>query len=158
MANKYLLPVFKELYCYEFNYSDFDQRMEMQKAIYILQDMGVPVGDYGFRWYLHGPYSQALQDDMYYENGQPYAGLTLSDEYQNSIKKLYQIIHSSEKKSYSTSHWVECLASLHYLRENVLSFNASEDDVIKELERRKLHLNNHVANKAAYRLIEGLFS
>ena len=46
MANKYLLPVFNEIYGENFSYADFNQRMEMQKAIYLLQDMGVPVGDY----------------------------------------------------------------------------------------------------------------
>ena len=49
MANKYLLPIFKRLYGRDFSYGNFDQRLEMQKAVYLLQDMGVPVGDYGFR-------------------------------------------------------------------------------------------------------------
>ena len=34
MANKYLLPVFNEIYGEDFSYADFNQRMEMQKAIY----------------------------------------------------------------------------------------------------------------------------
>ena len=65
MANRSLLPVYKMLYGRNFHYGNFDQRLEMQKAVYLLQDMGVPIGDYGFRWYQHGPYSQNLQDDMY---------------------------------------------------------------------------------------------
>ncbi len=69
MANRSLLPVYKMLYGRNFYYGNFDQRLEMQKAVYLLQDMGVPIGDYGFRWYQHGPYSQNLQDDMYYEDG-----------------------------------------------------------------------------------------
>lgn len=31
MANKYLLPVFNEIYGENFSYADFNQRMEMQK-------------------------------------------------------------------------------------------------------------------------------
>lgn len=158
MANKYLLPVYENLYGHSFSYSNFDQRMEMQKAIYMLQDMGVPVGDYGFRWYLHGPYSQSLQDDMHYENGRQCISLTLPKEYTESIEKLRDVINSPKKGEYSTSHWVECLASLHYLHENVLNFNSSEDEIIKELERRKSHLNNHSTNQAAYCLVKGLFS
>ena len=158
MANRYLLPVYETLYGHEFRYSSFDQRMEMQKAIYLLQDMGVPVGDYGFRWYQHGPYSQRLQDDMYYEDGRSYSALMLPKEYAESIDCLHSIIHSSEGENYSIAHWLECLASLHYLRENVLSFNASEEDVVCALERRKPHLNDHRTNVAAYRLIGELFS
>ena len=49
MANRSLLPVYKMLYGRNFYYGNFDQRLEMQKAVYLLQDMGVPIGDYGFR-------------------------------------------------------------------------------------------------------------
>lgn len=158
MANRYLLPVYKLLYERDFSYSDFDQRMEMQKAVYLLQDMGVPIGDYGFRWYLHGPYSQSLQDDMHYESGRPVTALTLSKEYSENIARLHDVIHSKERMNYSVSSWVECLASLHYLRENLLCFDASEEDVVHELEKRKPHLKEHRTNISAYRLVEGLFS
>ena len=56
MSNIYIAPVYKEIYGKEFTAS-FDHRMEMQKAVYLLTEMGVPVGNYGFYWYLHGPYS-----------------------------------------------------------------------------------------------------
>ena len=158
MANRILLPVYKMLYEKGFSYSNFDQRMEMQKAIYLLQDMGVPVGDYGFRWYQHGPYSQRLHDDMYYESGRLCHSLTLTKEYAESIERLHDVIHHQAGKVYSTSNWVECLASLHYLRENLLDFNSSEETVVCELERRKSHLCDHSANISAYRLVEGLFS
>ena len=157
MANRYLLPVYNEIYGRDFDYSNFDQRMEMQKAIYLLQDMGVAVGDYGFRWYLHGPYSQSLQDDMYYENGHSYTKMNLAKEYADSIGKLHELINSDKRGNYSVSNWVECLASLHYLRRNVLSFNASKQAVIEELEKRKPHLNNRNVNDAAYQLVENLF-
>lgn len=158
MANRYLLPVYKTLYERSFNYSNFDQRMEMQKAVYLLQDMGVPVGDYGFRWYLHGPYSQSLQDDMHYESGRVCTELTLSKEYADSIARLHDVIHAKERGAYSISYWVECLASLHYLHENLLGFNVSAEEVVQELEKRKLHLNDHNTNALAYQLVEGLFS
>lgn len=157
MANRYLLPIYKMLYDKEFSYSDCDQRMEMQKGIYLLQGMGVPVGDYGFRWYLHGPYSQDLQDDMYYEDGKPTAELSLSGENADSIMHLHSIIHSSERGDYSVSNWVECLASLHYLRDNMLDVSTSATEVVSELEKRKEHLNNHSANLSAFRLVEGLY-
>lgn len=158
MANRYLLPVFNEIYGTDFSYSDFDQRMEMQKAIYLLQNMGVPVGDYGFRWYLHGPYSQSLQDDMHYEDGRTYTKLSLSKEYADSIARLRSAVKSDKRGKYTISNWVECLASLHYLRENVLSFNASKQEVIDELVKRKPHLDDKEVNMAAYQMVENLFS
>ncbi len=157
MANRYLLPVYRALYGREFSYSNFEQRMEMQKAIYLLQDMGVPIGDYGFRWYHHGPYSQKLQDDMYYEDGHTYDSLILSQEHAESLQHLYEVIHANQN-NYSISNWVECLASLHYLRKNILSFDSSEDDIIYALEERKPHLNSRKTNELAYCLLEGLFA
>lgn len=158
MANRSLLPIYKKLYDRDFNYKIFDQRLEMQKAVYLLQDMGVPVGDYGFRWYQHGPYSQNLQDDMYYENGHPCVELQLSKEHATRIDQLRSVINSISRGEYSISNWVECLASLHYLRENVLAFSATKGEVVSELEKRKPHLSDHTTNLAAYDLVEGLFS
>jgi len=158
VANRYLLPIYKELYNKDFSYGNFDQRLEMQKAVYLLQDMGVPVGDYGFRWYQHGPYSQRLQDDMHYESGRSCENLMLAKEHRDSIKQLREVIQSTARGRYTISHWVECLASLHYLRENLLSFSATEEDVVRALERRKPHLDDHPTNLVAYKLVEGLFA
>lgn len=157
MANRSLLLVYKALYDRNFNYDHFDQRLEMQKAVYLLQDMGVPVGDYGFRWYQHGPYSQNLQDDMYYANKHPYTEVQFSREHAKRIDQLRSVIHDNSRGEYSICHWVECLASLHYLRQNVMAFSATKADVVLELERRKPHLSNHKTNNDAYDLVEGLF-
>lgn len=157
MANKYLRPIFKIIYGNDFDYSDFDQRMEMQKAIYLLQDMWVPVGDYGFRWYLHGPYSQSLQDDMYYESKKDIKNIILNKEYVEKLEQIKKIINSNEKGKYSIGQWVECLASLHYLRENVMSFKSSDEDVVAELQTRKPHLNNKKVNMKACKLLKELF-
>ena len=158
MANRYLLPVYKALYDREFSYKEFDMRMEMQKAVYLLQDMGVPVGDYGFRWYMHGPYSQCLQDDMHYENIRGCTSVVLSKEYIDRIMQLRDVIHSKENCKYSISNWVECLASLRYLKQNLLSFSATEEEIVNELEKKKTHLNDHETNLTAFRLIEELFN
>ena len=158
MANRYLIPLYETLFDSAFSYSEFNNRMKMQKAIYLLQDMGVPVGDYGFRWYIHGPYSQSLQDDMFYEDGKPTSTIALSDESARSVQRLHDVIHSASRGTYSTSQWLECLASIRYLKENILRRSASEEDVVAELVTRKPHLSDGKVNHAAYCLIEGLFS
>ena len=35
-----------------------------QKTVYLLEAMGVYVGDYSFNWCKYGPYSIKLQDDI----------------------------------------------------------------------------------------------
>ena len=157
MANSYLLPVYKRIYGSDFDYGKFEQRLEMQKAVYLLQDMGVPVGNYGFRWYQHGPYSQSLQDDMFYESRRKCKNIMISKEYVESIEQLRKLIIENMPGEYSRSFWVECMASIHYLKDNVLHFGATDEEVVEELERRKPHLSNHEINLSACRLVEGLF-
>lgn len=45
--------------------SDFDERLILQKAFYLIQEgQRVPMG-YEFNWYHHGPYSSVLTRDAY---------------------------------------------------------------------------------------------
>ena len=158
MANKYLGPIYKMLFDREFSYGNFEHRLEMQKVIYLLQDMGVPVGNYGFRWHYYGPYSQNLQDDMYYESGHNSGDIVLSKEYMEIILRLKSVIDSNERQAYDIPRWIECIASMHYLRENVMDFHATSEDIINELKKRKNYLDDEDANKVAYRLMGSLFA
>ena len=130
MVNKNLLPLYKRLYEKDFDYSEFEMRMNMQKAVYLLQTLGVPVGDYGFRWYLHGPYSQDLQDDMYAAGKEKTEPQDVLAQYNRRIDRLYHLIHAVNRGSYSISQWMECLASLHYLQDNVMDYDATMDDTL----------------------------
>jgi uncharacterized protein YwgA len=42
----------------------FDERLTLQKTIYLLQQMGVHLG-YQFSWYIRGPYSRDLTADAF---------------------------------------------------------------------------------------------
>lgn len=44
--------------------SDFDRRLILQKAVYLVQAAKVDLG-YTFRWYLRGPYSPGLTRDAF---------------------------------------------------------------------------------------------
>ncbi|UCD49012.1 MAG: hypothetical protein JSW27_15930 [Phycisphaerales bacterium] len=44
--------------------ADTEERLRLQKTIYLLQAHGVRLG-YGFSWYKYGPYSQELVYDAY---------------------------------------------------------------------------------------------
>lgn len=157
MANSSLVPVYKILFDEDFDYQEFDNRMKMQKSVYLLTEMGVPVGNYGFRWYLHGPYSQDLHDDMYYENGRPVSDIKIFQDYDKRIDKLRAVIHSDKKGTYSVSNWMECVASIRYIRDNVLPFDAAMEDVLAELSKRKKHLSQKTVNETAYKMVEELF-
>ena len=153
MANQYLLPLYKRLFGKDFDYSVFEMRRNMQKAVYLLQNMGVSLGGYGFRWYRHGPYSQALQNDMHEAMRGPAAGDGALDRYSDQIKKLKLVIDDEDRGEYDVDLWMECLASLHYLRNNIMDYDADKKQTLDELVRTIPELKNRDINDAAYRLL-----
>ncbi|MDD4390336.1 MAG: hypothetical protein PHW03_05980 [Eubacteriales bacterium] len=160
MANKYLASIYNNLFDQRFDCNRFEHRLELQKGIYLLQDLGVPVSEYGFSWYKHGPYSQTLLDDMYRMNDASISTEDLSDYSQEQFLKLREAFTYSplNEEEYNLQNWVECVASIHFLKENVLPRAASEELILDELTRRKPHLSNFNLNQKAFKVVNSLFS
>lgn len=156
MSNAYLLPVYKDIYHEAFSYDSFEKRMKMQKAIYLLQEMGTPIGDYAFFWYKHGPYSQDLQDDMHAADCARTSTnrVAFSADMTSAIQKIAALLN--KKVEYNSSYWAECLASLHYLQTNIFSASTNDNKIVDELQRRKPHLGNKSLNLEALHLVTEL--
>lgn len=155
MNTAYLKPAYQKIFHKPFSYSSFEQRMEMQKAVYLLQEMGVPVGDYAFFWYKHGPYSQDLQDAMYTVDSQESpSNITFSSDMESALEKLSALLNKDVK--YKKPQWAECLASLHYLQANVFSASSDSKEIVAELKRRKPHLDDDKLNLEALKMVTEL--
>lgn len=152
MSNRFLKPLYSFVYGEEFNPQDFEARLKLQKEIYLLQEEGIKVGDYDFLWYKHGPYSQALQNDILNLSITPKVNLKYTDEAKSILSELKSMIFT--KTEYTLPCWVECLASLQYLRSNVFGRSSKDVDIIRELQKRKPHLNNNKENQKAIRLLK----
>lgn len=148
MAKEFLKPIYLDVYDTEFISSSFESRMEMQKLIYILQEAGIQVGDYNFTWYKHGPYSQLLQEEILSLNTTNNVKINYSSEAREIIGRVKEIFNKDVQ--YSRSAWVECIASIHYLKVNIFPFNTSREDILRELVERKPHLNNKKDNDIAF--------
>ena len=148
MANRFLSKLYNLLYNEEFLYSNFDNRLKMQKGIYLLQEMGVPAGEYRFSWYKHGPYSQSLLDDMHSLNSD-LGEITLAPDAERAVNELKDALKVPEASKYSPKDWAECLGSLHYLKENICSASSKDNDLFDELIKRKSHLQDEISNKIA---------
>lgn len=153
--NYLLKPVFKSIFDREFQYEKFEDRLKMQKVIYLLQNMGISVGDYNFMWYKHGPYSQDLQNDILNLKRTEDVKVKFSSDAEKEIKALKEVILNNGS-SYDQSQWVECLGSLQYIKENLLPSSVGDKDIIKELENRKPHLNEESGNQIALQALKGL--
>lgn len=146
--NDSLKAIYEKVYGSSFAYGDFENRKKLQKAVYLLENMGVTVGDYSFSWDSYGPYSLSLDceaSQLNEANPQEFSFSRLAEE---SFTRLRAIAEKSTK--YDAASWMECIASMHYLK-NV--FRIKEDDVIAELRRRKPYLSDDEANRDALAIV-----
>lgn len=115
-----------------FKIDTFEDRLILQKAVYLVQAIGVNLGHY-YQWYLHGPYCPSLTRDEYAildEIGQDTdesKGWTLDNVSKDRLKNLKNLIPKSKKKK-EDSRKLVLLASVHFLvsRKQIRSSEANE--------------------------------
>ena len=118
----------------------FDNRLLLQKSIYLMQVFGVDIG-YRFGWYLRGPYCSDLTKTGF--EVKEHMGCSKVDfALPDSIVKRIQFFKKWEtetKPEYMAEvEWLELLASLHYLKHIAyIREGKSKDIVCSELVSRK---------------------
>ncbi len=103
---------------FDFTMSEFDDRLRLQKFIYLMQSFDVYLG-YDFSWYLRGPYCTRLTtcgfalDDGIYQHIPPDDGTSrfASETVQRRFNKFKEYIEGKE----TDATYLEIAASLHYL-------------------------------------------
>jgi len=101
-----------------FQINTFEDRLILQKAVYLAQAAGINLGYY-YHWYLHGPYCPSLTRDEYdigYELSQDVddsEGWKLDDESLQKLNKLKNLIPTNDRAGIRLK--LELLASVHFL-------------------------------------------
>lgn len=119
---------------------DFDDRLILQKAIYLAQAAGVNLG-YHYGWYLRGPYSPAVAEDGFAAAVELEDGLNetqgwIIDELTHArLRKLQPLWHDPKSGKGNLARKLELLASVHFLidREQVPSPVPAE--IVRTLQR-----------------------
>lgn len=136
-----------------------DDRIRVQKAIYLMNELGVSCGDYPFIWYLHGPYSYALDVVVRSINATEvdgYSDLDFDERTSSAIEHVKELLKPSNHGSYDTVYfWPEALGSLHYLMTYTMQ-RATKEQIIDRLMAAKPHLDNRKLNEEAYDRIKQL--
>jgi uncharacterized protein YwgA len=112
----------------------FDNRIKLQKLIYILSFYGIEF-NYNFTWWKHGPYSPKLTDDGYVVNRLTARPTDHELKIIEKLKKGKEILKDSKK--------AELVASYLYLQQRMHN-RPSNDKIIGELITRKPYLS-HIA-------------
>lgn len=102
----------------EFKIDTFEDRLILQKAIYLAQAGGVHLGYY-YHWYLYGPYSPSLTRDEYdiaeelARDMDDFKSWKLDADSLSRLRRLQGLIPERQKRRQK----LELLASVHFLIE-----------------------------------------
>ena len=103
-----------------FKIDGFQDRLIMQKSVYLAQAAGVNLGYY-YHWYLYGPYSPSLTRDEYSIATDVSVGLDesegwkLDDRSSQRLERIRGIFTEPERDKLAKK--LELLASVHFLIE-----------------------------------------
>jgi len=124
----------------------FQNRKNLQKAVYLGQLSGIDLG-YRYSWYLRGPYSTGLARD-YYQLAEAirlgdrgFESRSLNDPVKQKLCFIKKLLTVPRDCFLSTGDWMELLASWHYLR----SVSRSDESEARNLmEKQKPTLAPHI--------------
>jgi uncharacterized protein YwgA len=116
----------------------FEDRLILQKAIYLAQAAGVNLGYY-YHWYLHGPYSPSLTRDEYAIYSDISVGLNeskgwkLDNTSSQRLKKMRTIFTEPQREKLAKK--LELLASVHFLIDRRQVSGANTNQITATLKR-----------------------
>lgn len=93
--------------------STVDDRMEVQKAVYLTQSAGVGLG-YSYGWYVRGPYSPALTRDYFDLSDETPQSASLKEAAAERIDKVVALMNE-QIDDLRRPQRLELFASIHYL-------------------------------------------
>lgn len=129
--------------------STMDERIEIQKAICMVQEAGVQLG-YSYNWYVRGPYSPALAADYYslaHAEQRPAQNLILTDVARDVVSKVKNLMNVPPTFPLPRVYWLELLASVLYLRKRLRLSEAASETKIRN-SKPALYNYMHIANAA----------
>lgn len=149
-----LKELYQKVFHEQFDFSDLDKRIKLQKAVYLLENMGLNIGDYSFSWAKYGPYSLRLDGDAQACMLRDLQQVDFSDFAINRFKKLSEYLQESYVP-YNERKWIESIASIHFLQN---ACHLSTQNALDVLMKRKEYLNNVSLNQRAAKIADTINS
>ncbi len=116
---------------------NFDDRLEFQKSIYLLQEAGAPLG-YQFGWYIYGPYSSSLANDAFPVASLPAESFKMFNEPINAEAiKRFQTLIKAIPRDRKRAYWLELLASVDYVMKHSYPKAKTKQEAIAAIMKLK---------------------
>jgi len=127
-----------------FNMSNFDGRLTLQKSIYLMQAFGIYLG-YNFSWYLRGPYSPRLARDGFALQEIYRSVPSGSFEKKNIQSKFKKLLNFMEDKKKDPDR-LEILSSIHFLKK--IHKKMSKSEILEKVKKKQVYFTKKQCEKA----------
>lgn len=134
--------ILRQIPNYEFSMDEFEDRLKIQKTIYLLQSFGIYLG-YDFSWYLRGPYCTSLATNAF----------ALQDIYEDIPNDIDTKFKDTQKQKHflnlqklvtsKTVDELEILASIHYLKQ----IKKNDSEIKKQVESKRKRFTEEQVNE-----------
>ncbi len=134
-----------------FKIDSFEDRLILQKAVYLAQTAGINLGYY-YQWYLYGPYSPSLTQDEYAIDMDISTGLDesrkwkLDDASRRRLGEIQAIFTEPQRNKLRRK--LELLASVHFLIDRKQVPGANTKQITETLKRFNKDFSEEEVNGA----------
>ena len=147
--------IYKSIFNRDLNSACLDDQICAQKVVYLIENMGIRIGDYNYVWSKYGPYSCDLQRDILNTKGSK--DLNYSEAMSSALEKIKLML--DKKGAFSDRDFLELVVSLHYVKEYEFDGFCTDEIVIEQVMGRKPHLNDLKKNREVMRtVVRSLFA
>ena len=122
--------------------SDFDGRLRLQKLAYLIQEIGGGGGPFVYQWYVRGPYSPALTEELLSTSAVP--DTALSDGEMNLAQQVRSLVGGKVDDPLEA----ELYASLWYLTPTRRLSEPDRESIRESMRRAKPHFTGDQVRKA----------
>ena len=144
-----LLRVYNDFVNKNLDVNNIEDKIIIQKIVFLLGELGVKIGNYKFVLDKFGPFSQSLHNEitLITENNSPFTG-TFSEQVMEVMTYLKQLLDKQEETSYNLREWLEVVATFLFLKQYM--YPSFEWDSINTIVMDiKKHLNDKQSNEQA---------
>ena len=134
--------ILKQIPEFDFSMDNFDDRLKLQKLLYLLQSCGIYLG-YDFSWYLRGPYCVSLTINAYalkeiYDDIPDGEVKFKKSDPQKKFKRFLEFVKGKEIDE------LEIAASLHYLKKTT---TLSDDKIINKVVEKQVRFTKEQVDR-----------
>ncbi|OGC76862.1 MAG: hypothetical protein A2Z27_05950 [candidate division Zixibacteria bacterium RBG_16_50_21] len=130
--------------------SNFQDRLKLQKYIYLLQAFGLYLG-FRFNWYIYGPYSPDLARDGF-ELAKQYPNVPevkfMEEKDETKFSEFIGFLHPNE----DNTDWLEMIASLHFLKK--MYPGRSKGEIFEKVRNKQPYLNDEQKCEACWEYLK----